>query len=198
MTTHRSFPKPGKGIPAAPKPRAPKAKPTKKTQAVEKEVAARAGETKKAKPAKAPKAGPTGKPKFKPVDEGNGTVFVKLTPDEIRERGKELATQLQKREQEVDAQAETRSAMKARLDEFDNKIHQLGIAIREGREERPAPGLFDKLSRHKTEPIAKDTMKKPESTKATGKTDDKLVTNAPEQKGVPDFAGDKTPTTVTA
>ena len=161
----KSFPKPGKKVPPPPKPRAPKAKPQPKAVAKPKEKPSGSVKVKPpgipaVKGKKPPKAGPTGKTKFKPVDEGLGTMFVKLTPSEIGERGKELAVQLQKREQEVDAQAETRSAMKARLDDFDNTIHRLGIAIREGREERKAPALFDSLDQHKEKPIAEDVMGK--------------------------------------
>ncbi len=81
--------------------------------------------------------------KFRPVDEGLGSQFVQLTEDEVLDRAVKLAALLQSREEEVEAQAETRKAMKEALDRIDEKIHRLQVAIRAGREERPAPGLFD-------------------------------------------------------
>ena len=170
MTSHRSFPKPGKGIPAAPKPRAPRAKPTAK-----KLLTGTAAPLKKLAKLKAPKAGPSSVKKPKPIDEGNGTMFVPLSDAECAKLGMTLAKKLHAREEEIRDQADTKKAMNERTSALDAEIHRLQTSIREKREERPAPGLFDKLNTHKEKPLAKDTMVKADRPRATGP----IETNAP-------------------
>jgi hypothetical protein len=168
MSTHKSFPKPGGAVKRSTKGtvvKAPKkAKPT--VAAFDKKVLAR--EAKKGatpKAAKAKPAGPTVLRKPKPVDEGNGTSFVPLTEAEIAAMGMKLARKLHDRESELRDQADTKKGMADRLSEIDTGIYRMQTAMREKREERPSPGLFDKLDKHKEKPLAKDTMKKAEPAK---------------------------------
>lgn len=160
MTSHKSFPKPspksghygGGKITTLRKGETPKAKKTKRSVKVTIPAS-----TAKAK--KAPKAGPTTVKKPAPVDEGNGTFFEALTEAEIADRGRKLAKALHEREQELTAQAQAKKLMNDRIASFDTIIHRLQTAIREKREERATPGLFDKQAKEaKEKPLAKDTM----------------------------------------
>jgi hypothetical protein len=175
MTVHRSFPKPGAGIKAAPpKPRAPKAKPT-----VKKLIAALKTVVKPAKEAKPPKAGPATPVKVKPVDQGNGTFYEALDEKQLAQAARDLAKKLHLREEELSSQAEARKLANGRLADLDRDIHRLQTQIREKRVEKPNPGLFDKaakkLDEAKEKPLGKDVMAKPDRPKAEGP----IETNAP-------------------
>jgi hypothetical protein len=61
---------------------------------------------------------------------------VKLTPDEVRERGRELALKVEERAREEEDQKAAKGQMKSALDDMSRKIGELSRIVRTGEEPR--------------------------------------------------------------